>query len=117
VSESKGTAEADDVPEERLAHAKAGGTSDGTAATPATRGTKRDVREPRGNPISRLVRFFREVVAELRKVIWPTRRELITYTTVVLVFVTVMVAIVAGLDLAFAKGVLAVFGRGGAAAG
>jgi preprotein translocase subunit SecE len=57
-----------------------------------------------------LGRFLREVVAELRKVIWPGRKELITYTTVVIVFVAVMVALVAGLDIAFAQGVLAVFG-------
>jgi preprotein translocase subunit SecE len=55
-------------------------------------------------------RFLREVVAELRKVIWPGRRELITYTTVVIVFVAFVVALVAGLDLLFAKGVLVVFG-------
>jgi preprotein translocase subunit SecE len=57
-----------------------------------------------------LGRFLREVVAELRKVIWPGRRELITYTTVVIIFVAVMVALVAGLDILFAKGVVAVFG-------
>jgi preprotein translocase subunit SecE len=55
-------------------------------------------------------RFLREVVAELRKVIWPGRKELITYTTVVIVFVAFMVALVAGLDILFAQGVLAVFG-------
>jgi len=55
-------------------------------------------------------RFLREVVAELRKVIWPGRKELITYTTVVIIFVAVMVALVAGLDILFAQGVLAVFG-------
>ena len=60
--------------------------------------------------LSRGFRFLREVVAELRKVIWPGRRELITYTTVVIVFVAIMVALVAGLDLLFAKGVIAVFG-------
>jgi preprotein translocase subunit SecE len=54
--------------------------------------------------------FVRQVVAELRKVIWPGRRELITYTTVVIVFVAFIVALVAGLDLLFAKGVIAVFG-------
>jgi preprotein translocase subunit SecE len=59
----------------------------------------------------RLVRFFREVVAELRKVIWPTRKELLTYTAVVVVFVAFMLAIVAGLDFGFAKGVLFVFGN------
>jgi preprotein translocase subunit SecE len=110
VSESKGTAEADDVPEERLAHAKAGGTSDGTARIPGKR-------EAGGNPVSRLVRFFREVVAELRKVIWPTRKELLTYTAVVVVFVAVMVSIVAGLDIAFAKAIGYVFGRDVSAAG
>jgi preprotein translocase subunit SecE len=57
-----------------------------------------------------IARFFREVVAELRKVIWPTRKELLTYTAVVIVFVTVVVAIVVGLDYVFAKGALLVFG-------
>jgi len=64
----------------------------------------------KGNPISRIMRYLREVVAELRKVIWPTRNELITYTAVVLVFVAFMVALTSGLDLAFARGVLLVFG-------
>ncbi len=54
--------------------------------------------------------FFRQVVAELRKVIWPTRRELVTYTTVALVFILVMVAIVTSLDYGFTKLVFAVFG-------
>jgi preprotein translocase subunit SecE len=57
-----------------------------------------------------LGRFLREVVAELRKVIWPGRRELITYTTVVIVFMAFMVALVAGMDLLFSRGVIAVFG-------
>ena len=54
--------------------------------------------------------FLREVIAELRKVIWPTRRELRTYTIVALVFVAVMVAIVVSLDYGFTKLVFAVFG-------
>jgi len=62
------------------------------------------------NPIARTGLYYRQVVAELRKVIWPTRHELITYTIVALVFVTVMVAIVAVLDVLFAKVVLSVFG-------
>jgi preprotein translocase subunit SecE len=59
---------------------------------------------------SRLARFLREVVAELRKVIWPTRNQLVTYTIVVLVFVSFMVALVWALDLVFAQGVLYLFG-------
>lgn len=58
----------------------------------------------------RVARFFREVVAELRKVIWPTRKELLTYTAVVVAFVTVVTALVVGLDFVFAKGALLVFG-------
>ncbi|TCB99211.1 preprotein translocase subunit SecE [Micromonospora zingiberis] len=59
----------------------------------------------------RIARFIREVVAELRKVIWPTRKELLTYTGVVIAFVAMMLTIVALLDFAFAKGVLWVFGN------
>ncbi len=55
-------------------------------------------------------RFVREVVQELRKVVWPTRRELITYTTVSLVFILIMVGIVTSLDYGFTKLVFAVFG-------
>lgn len=58
----------------------------------------------------RLALFIRQVVAELRKVIWPTRKELITYTTVVIVFVLAMAAIVAGFDFVFTRGVLLIFG-------
>jgi preprotein translocase subunit SecE len=71
----------------------------------------RDGRGTKLSPPAQLVRFLREVVAELRKVIWPTRKDLVTYTIVVLVFVSFMVALVALLDLAFAKGVFAVFGN------
>jgi preprotein translocase subunit SecE len=54
--------------------------------------------------------FVRQVIAELRKVIWPTRRELRTYTVVALVFVLVMVVIVTSLDYGFTKLVFAAFG-------
>ncbi len=53
---------------------------------------------------------MREVIAELRKVIWPTRKELITYTGVVIVFVLIMAGIIALLDYVFGRGVLALFG-------
>ena len=69
--------------------------------------------EDRVGIIGRLLRFFREVVAELRKVIWPTRKELLTYATVVIVFVAFIVTIVALLDTGFAWAVLKVFGGGG----
>ena len=59
---------------------------------------------------SRFALFLRQVIVELRKVIWPTRKELITYTTVVIIFVVIIAAIVAVLDYVFTMGVLAIFG-------
>jgi preprotein translocase subunit SecE len=57
----------------------------------------------------RFGRFVLEVVAELRKVIWPSRKDLLVYSTVVIVFVTIMLTIVGTLDWAFARAVLWVF--------
>jgi preprotein translocase subunit SecE len=91
----------------RRSAARAGVSESKGAATPR-RAEKTTVKRP--NAFSRFGRFLREVVAELRKVIWPTRNQMVTYTIVVIVFVAFMVALVAGLDLLFAKGVLAVFG-------
>jgi preprotein translocase subunit SecE len=55
-------------------------------------------------------KFVTEVRDELRKVVWPTRKELVTYTTVALVFIAVMVAIVSALDYGFTRMVFALFG-------
>lgn len=71
---------------------------------------KRDRREKKASLLARLMRFIREVWAELRKVIWPKRKQMVTYTTVVLVFVAFMVALVYLLDFAFRKGVFWLFG-------
>jgi preprotein translocase subunit SecE len=54
--------------------------------------------------------FYRQVVAELRKVVWPTQQQLITYFIVVLVFVLVIMTIVSLLDLGFGRLVFKVFG-------
>ena len=54
--------------------------------------------------------FGSEVVAELRKVNWPDRRTVASYTVVVLVAVSAITAIIFGLDTLFGKAVFAVFG-------
>lgn len=54
--------------------------------------------------------FLREVRQELRKVDWPNRRELASYTVVVLATIVVMTAFVASLDCVFLKGVVRLFG-------
>nr|WP_306231558.1 preprotein translocase subunit SecE [Agrococcus sp. REN33] len=62
------------------------------------------------NPFLRLWTFLKEVLVELRKVVTPTRKELIRYTLVVLVFVVFMMLLVSGLDLLFGSVVGWVFG-------
>ena len=68
----------------------------------------------RGNPVSRFFRslslFVSQILDELRKVVRPTRSELVNYTIVVIVFVTFMMALVSVLDFVFTKFVLWVFG-------
>ncbi|GGQ66942.1 preprotein translocase subunit SecE [Couchioplanes azureus] len=83
----------------------------GTAVRERTENDDKPKAKKEGRGGNRIGGFFREVVSELRKVIWPTRNELLTYTSVVIVFVTVVTAIVALLDLGFSKAVLASFGN------
>jgi preprotein translocase subunit SecE len=67
-------------------------------------------REKGPNVFARTARFYRQIIAELRKVVWPTRSELTSYTSVVIVFVLVIMAIVYGLDTAFVKLAGLIFG-------
>ena len=63
---------------------------------------------PRG-PARRLGLFYRQVVAELRKVVYPTRDELLRYTGVVLAFVVIVIAYVSLVDYGLRALVLRVF--------
>jgi preprotein translocase subunit SecE len=103
----------DDDAEDGKAAAKANGKR-GPKGRTTKPGDKRPVKKggERPNIFARFINFVREVVAELRKVIWPTRKELLTYTAVVVIFVTIMFTLVAGLDWIFTKGVVTIFGHG-----
>lgn len=67
-------------------------------------------RAQRRGPFGRLSLFIRQVINELKKVVTPTRKELFSYTGVVLVFVIIMMALVAGLDYVFSFAVNFLFG-------
>ena len=80
-----------------------------------TRGEAAEKRSGGGRASKRTSRttpalFFRQMVSELRKVIWPTRSMLVTYTVVCLVFVIFMVIVVTSLDYGFTKLIFALFG-------
>ncbi|AJW80141.1 MULTISPECIES: preprotein translocase subunit SecE [Clavibacter] len=72
----------------------------------------REQRDARRNPFARLVLFIKQVVQELKKVVTPTRKELLTFTGVVLAFVIVMMVIVSLLDQLFGYLAIVVFGNG-----
>ncbi|MBW3665718.1 MAG: preprotein translocase subunit SecE [Actinobacteria bacterium] len=57
-----------------------------------------------------LFTFLREVRAELKKVAWPNRREVASYTIVVLVTVTILTLLVFGMDFVIREAVLQLFG-------
>jgi preprotein translocase subunit SecE len=65
---------------------------------------------PSRNPITFVINYLQQVVAELRKVIWPNRKQMVSYTTVVLIFLAFMVALIGGVDFGFAKLITMVFG-------
>jgi preprotein translocase subunit SecE len=75
--------------------------------TPAPRTAPR----PASRPAQRLkaTEYVREVRAELRKVAWPTREELINYSIVTLLAVVFLTVLIFGLDYVFAKTVLFLF--------
>ncbi|MDR0594056.1 MAG: preprotein translocase subunit SecE [Bifidobacteriaceae bacterium] len=66
--------------------------------------------ERRLGPIARLVRFVRQVISELRKVVRPTRQELMTYSSVVVVFVLIVMAFIFGIDTLIGEVIMWVFG-------
>jgi preprotein translocase subunit SecE len=62
------------------------------------------------NPFVFVYNYLKQVVAEMRKVIWPNRKQMLTYTSVVLAFLAFMVALVGLADFGLAKLALLVFG-------
>ena len=85
------------------AAAAEGGGDDGGRRTPAPAAPiKRERTSPR--------QFTREVRSELRKVAWPSRRELLSYSLVVLVTVTLLTLFITGLDFGFGRLIREVFG-------
>ena len=79
-----------------------------TERAPQPAGGGRGAKRP--NLFERIAIYNRQVVAELRKVIWPNRKQMVSYTTVVLVFLVFMVVLIGLVDLGLTKLVMLVFG-------
>ena len=79
---------------------------DRRAAPPTT--TKRAAQQEKRKRTG-VRQFLREVRLELKKVDWPTRQELTTYSTVVLVTITVLTGFVFGVDYLFTRFLFPIF--------
>ena len=88
---------------------KATKNGSGTATKTAKKTADRPGKGGR-NPIAFVWNYLLQVVAELRKVIWPNRKQMVNYTAVVLVFLAFMVALIGLVDLGLAKLVMSIFG-------
>ncbi len=95
-----------------------GGKGKAKKGAPKTGGAKASKKEKKpkksgersANPLVFVYNYLKQVVAEMRKVIWPNRKQTLTYTSVVLAFLAFMVALVGLTDFGLAKLVLLVFG-------
>ena len=68
--------------------------------------------EKKPHVFARLALFVRQIIAELKKVVTPTRQDLISYTIVVLVFVAVVMAFITGVDFGLGKLMFWLFAKG-----
>lgn len=62
------------------------------------------------NFFARIPTFYRQVISELRRVVWPTRKQVSTYTAVVMVFVTFMIVVISVFDFGLTKVIFWIFG-------
>ena len=107
-------AEADDVDVEsaEAAEVAEGGKAKKERAAKKAKTAKKPKKpgDRSANPFVFVYNYLKQVVAEMRKVIWPNRKQMLTYTSVVLAFLAFMVALVGLADFGLAKLVMLVFG-------
>ncbi|MFG2553422.1 MULTISPECIES: preprotein translocase subunit SecE [unclassified Streptomyces] len=77
---------------------------------PESKKNRKGGKRGKKGPLKRLALFYRQIVAELRKVVWPTRNQLTTYTTVVIIFVVIMIGLVTVIDYGLDNAAKYVFG-------
>lgn len=83
---------------------------DPVANRSAPRSAQRRAPEPkRASVMSRFAAYMRDVKIELGKVLWPKRKEVVNYSSVVLTTLVLLALLIFGLNLLFAKGVAYLF--------
>ncbi|MFF5534823.1 preprotein translocase subunit SecE [Streptomyces cinerochromogenes] len=85
-------------------------TPDAQDEAPESKKVRKGGKRAKKGPLKRLATFYRQVIAELRKVVWPSRNQLTSYTTVVIFFVAIMIALVTVIDYGLDHAAKYVFG-------
>ncbi|MFR9795488.1 preprotein translocase subunit SecE [Streptomyces sp. MS06] len=85
-------------------------TPDAQDEAQETKKARKGGKRGKKGPLKRLALFYRQIIAELRKVVWPTRNELTSYTTVVIFFVAVMIGLVTVIDYGLNHAAKYIFG-------
>ncbi|KOV92407.1 MULTISPECIES: preprotein translocase subunit SecE [unclassified Streptomyces] len=85
-------------------------TPDAQDEVPESKKVRKGGKRAKKGPLKRLATFYRQIIAELRKVVWPTRNQLTSYTTVVIFFVVIMIALVTVIDYGLNHAAKYVFG-------
>ena len=103
LMQRQGQMEADGSPATRRAPAGAQGGGRNGGRTPQ--------RGPSGRKRTTPVQFTREVRDEMRQVAWPSRGELINYTSVVVTTLIIMISLIFVLNLGFGKLITLLFSK------
>ena len=75
---------------------------------------KRERTRPQARPVEKRTtpaEFLRQVRAELRKVAWPNRAEVVNYSVIVFIVLVVLIGLIFCLDWAFGKFVFFLFSK------
>ncbi len=105
-----GTALAERDEDEALTEEFEAADVDGAGKKPKKAKKAGESGKPSRNPFVLIATYVKQVIAELRKVIWPNRKQMVSYTSVVLVFLAFIVTMIGLVDLGLAKLVIWVFG-------
>jgi preprotein translocase subunit SecE len=110
ADEDVDAASPDEVEAGKKGKAKKGASKADTAKAAKKEKKPKKSADRSANPLVFVYNYLKQVVAEMRKVIWPNRKQMLTYTSVVLAFLAFMVTLVGLADFGLAKLVLLVFG-------
>ena len=68
------------------------------SSTKSTKSAKKPVKKSAKKP-NKALKYFKDLKAEIKKVVWPSKKQIINNTGVVLITLALSAVVIAGLDL------------------